>query len=103
MKPRTYYLAMVTKGATVEGISNLTTYKMNLYGQMLAKSQAIKVILDTEDNAPLSRQIQSALNVDADYLVFVGGRELEKKQVTVKNLAIRDQKTLDFDEFIANL
>ncbi len=99
----TYYLAMVTKGATPETIAKLTDYKIGLYGQMLAKSQLIKVILDTEDNAPLSRQIQSALNVGADYLVFVGGRELENKQVAVKNLAIRDQKTLNLDEFIAGL
>jgi histidyl-tRNA synthetase len=103
VKPPTYYLAMVTKGASSEEIRDLTDYKMSLYGHMLAKSQSIKVILDTEENAPLSRQIQSALDIGADYLIFVGGRELDKKQVAVKNLSIRNQKTLYFDEFILSL
>lgn len=101
----TYYLAMVTKGASVEVIQSLTDYKLGLYGQMVlsAKSSQIKVILDTEENAPLSRQIQSALNVGADYLVFVGGREMEQKQVAVKNLATRTQATINLFEFIEGL
>ncbi len=95
-----YYLAMITKGQTSEQIHALTTYKLQIYSQLL-NVKTLKCVLSTDDKCPLSRQIQSALDLNAKCLIFIGNQELNHQQVTIKYLSERRQETLLLTDFLS--
>ena len=95
------YLASITKDTQSEQVAVLTQYKLQLYNALLTGFPRCQIILDADETPPLSKQINTALEANADYLVFIGNRELSEKTVTVKDLKLRKQQTVNYDEFLA--
>jgi histidyl-tRNA synthetase len=97
------YLASITKDQNQSTIDDVTQYKLEIYNQLLKNFPKYRVILDSDEKRPLSKQISAALEAQSTYLVLIGQKEYSHRTVTVKDLLSRKQTTFEYDEFVQGL
>ena len=90
-KPITIYIATLGDEAVLRGM----LYKEHIIpGLGRNKGMKIKVIGDSE-GGPLKAQMKRADKNKADITIISGQNEIEKKQVTIKNMKTGEQVTVD--------
>jgi len=86
----------------------VTIFGRSLFENSLAiatqlRDSGIKTDLYTDPNVKLEKQLKYADQKGIPFVVIIGPKEAEKKEVTVKNLQTKEQKTISVEELVNEL
>jgi histidyl-tRNA synthetase len=88
-----YFVAAISVGARDPGV-------FRIIAELRSKGYSANF---SHKPSRLSKQLKEAAALNAENCIIIGLDELENEQVKVKNMATGEQRTVDCDEFLAQL
>lgn len=79
------------------------TYQNSLNLATFLRNNQINTTLNLDPNLKLGQQFKYAAKNNFDYVIVLGPEEIDKKQVTLKNLKSGEQKSLSQDDLLSIL